>query len=47
MVLERKISRKIFGPNYEKGFWQIKTNQELDKLIKHKKIINFAGVQRL
>jgi len=47
MVFERKILRKIFGPTYENGFWRIKTNQELDKLIKHKNIINFARVQRL
>ena len=39
--------RKIFGPTYENGSWQIKTNQELDKLIKHKNIINFARAQRL
>jgi len=42
MVLERKILRKIFGPTYENGSWRIKTNQELDKIIKHKSIINFA-----
>ena len=36
MVFERKILRKIFGPTYENGSWRIKTNQELDKLIKHK-----------
>ena len=47
MVFERKILRKIFGPTYENGSWRIKTNQELDKLIKHKNIINFARVQRL
>ena len=29
------------------GSWRIKTNQELDKPIKHKNIINFASVQRL
>jgi len=33
MVFEREILRKIFGPTYENGFWRIKTNQELDKLI--------------
>jgi len=38
---------KIFGPTYENGFWRIKTNQELDKIIKHKNTINFAGAQRL
>jgi len=47
MVFERKILRKIFGPTYENGSWQIKINQELDKLIKHKNIINFARALRL
>ena len=47
MVFERKVLRKIFGPTYENGSWRIKTNQELDKLIKHKNTINFARVQRL
>ena len=47
MVFERKILRKIFGPTYKNGFWRIKTNQELDKLIKHKNIINFVRAQRL
>ena len=42
MVFERKILRKIFGPTYKNGSWRIKTNQELDKLIKRKSIINFA-----
>ena len=41
------ILRKIFRPNYENGSWVIKTNQEFDKLIKHKNIINFARAQRL
>jgi len=39
--------RKIFSPTYENGSWRIKTNQELNKLITHKNIINFARVQRL
>ena len=30
-----------------KMVWRIKTNQELDKLVKHKNIINFTRVQRL
>jgi len=47
MVFERKILREIFVPTYENGCWRIKTNQEWDKLIKHKNIINFARVQRL
>jgi len=47
MVFERKFFRKIFGPTYENGSWRIKTNQELDKLMKPKNIINFARVQSL
>ena len=35
------------NPTYENGSWRIKTNQELDKLIKHENIINFARAQRL
>ena len=46
MVFERKILRKIFGPNNENGIWRIKTNQELDEIIKHN-IINFIRAQRL
>ena len=38
--------RKIFGPTYENGSWRIKTNQELDKIIKHNNIIKFARAQR-
>ena len=47
MVFEKKLVRKIFGPTYENGSWRIKTNQELDKIIKHNNIINFARAQRL
>ena len=36
MVIERKILRKIFDPTYENGSWRIKTNQDLEKVIKHK-----------
>jgi len=47
MVFERKILRKISGPTYGNGSRRIKTNEELDKLIKHENIINFARAQRL
>jgi hypothetical protein len=47
MVFERKVLRKIFGPNNENGIWRIKTNQEMDKIIKHKNIINCIRAQRL
>jgi hypothetical protein len=47
LVFERKILRKILGPNKENGIWRIKTNQELDEIIKCKNIINFIRAQRL
>jgi hypothetical protein len=36
LVFERKILRRIFGPTKENQIWRVKTNEELDKLIKHK-----------
>jgi hypothetical protein len=47
-VFERKVLRKIFGPTNERGgTWRIKTNDELDKLIRHKNIINDINAQSL
>jgi hypothetical protein len=47
-VFERKILRKIFGPTKEdNGNWRIKTNMELDELVKHRNIINYVKAQRL
>ena len=41
MAFEREVLRKIFGPTKERdGTGRIKTNYELDKLIRHKNIIN-------
>ena len=47
LVFERKILRRIFGPTKENQIWRIKTSEELDKLIKHKNIINYIKAQRL
>jgi hypothetical protein len=47
MVFERKVLR-IFGPTKERdGTWRIKTNDELDELIRHNNIINYVKEQRL
>ena len=47
-MFERKILRNIFGPTKEaNGIWRIKTNKELDELIKHQNIINYVKAQRL
>jgi hypothetical protein len=48
MIFQRKVLRKIFGPTKQQnGLWRIKTNEELDKLIKHKNIIRFVKAQRV
>ena len=47
LVFERKILRRIFGPTKENQIWRIETNEELDKLIKHKNIVNYIKTQRL
>jgi len=47
-VFERKILRKIFGPTKEaNGIWRIKTNKELDELVKHRNITSNVEAQRL
>ena len=47
-VFERKILRKISGPTKEdNGICRIKTNKELDELIKHWNIISYVEAQRL
>jgi hypothetical protein len=47
LVFERKILRKIFWPTKENQIWRVKTNEELDKPIKYKNIINYIKAQRL
>ena len=42
MVFEMKVLRKIFGPTKERDrTWRIKTNDELDELIRYEDIINY------
>ena len=43
LVFERKILRRIFGPTEENQIWRVKTNEELDKLIKYKNVINYIN----
>ena len=45
LVFERKILRRIFGPTKQNQTWRIKTDEELDKLIKHKNIFNYIKAQ--
>jgi hypothetical protein len=48
MVFGRKVLRSIFGHTKERdGTRRIKTNDELDELIRHKNIINYTKAQTL
>jgi len=42
LVFERKVLRTIFGPTIEK---RVKTNEELNRLVKHKNVINYIKAQ--
>ena len=42
MIFERKIMRKIFCPTKtDDGYWRIKTNQEINDILKGQNIIGF------
>jgi hypothetical protein len=48
LVFERRALRKIYGPTQNKdGIWRMKTNEELEYLIKGKNIVRFIKSQRL
>ena len=47
LVFEKKILRGILGLTKENQTWRIKTNEELDKLIKYENIVNYIKAQRL
>jgi hypothetical protein len=46
LVFERRVLRKIYGPRQDNdGGWRIKTNEELENLIKKKNIVIFIKSQ--
>ena len=48
MIFERKIMRKIFGPTRTAdGYWRIKTDQEINYILKGQNVIGFIKKQRL
>jgi hypothetical protein len=48
MVFERRILRRIYGPTKERDrTWRTKSNEELNRLIGNKNIINYIKAQRL
>jgi hypothetical protein len=47
-VFERKVLRRIYGPTTESdGTWRIEWNEELNRLIGNKNIVNSIKAQRL
>ena len=48
MIFERMIMRKIFGPTRsDDGYWRIKTNEEINDILKGQNIIGFTKKQIL
>jgi hypothetical protein len=48
LVFKRRVLRKIYGPTLDgDGTWKIKTNEELEILIKIKNIVRLIKSQRL
>jgi hypothetical protein len=46
-VFKRKVLRRIYGPTKESdGTWRIKSNEELNRLIGNKNIVNYIEAQR-
>jgi hypothetical protein len=48
-IFESKVLRRIYRPTKKKsdGTWRIKSNDELNRLIGNKNIINYIKAQRL
>jgi len=46
-VWEENIKENIWPTKEANDIWRIKTNKELDELIKHRNIINYVKAQRL
>ena len=46
-IFERQILRKIFGPINIDNIWRIRSNMEIDKLIKGADIVRFIKAQRI
>jgi len=48
MIFEGRIMRRIFGPTRtDDGYWRVKTNQEINEILKGQNIIGVIKKQRL
>jgi len=41
LIFERKLFRRIYGPQYENGEWKSRTNRELEELSKGENIVKW------
>jgi hypothetical protein len=47
LVFERKIFRRIYGPEYEHAEWRTRTNRELEEMSKGENIVRWIKGQRI
>ena len=47
LIFERKIFRRIYGPEYENGEWKSRTNRELEEMSKGENIVKWIKGQRI
>ena len=47
LIFERKMFRRIYGPNYENGEWKSRTNLELEEMSKGENIAKWIKGQRI
>jgi len=47
LIFERKIFRRIYGPEYENGEWKSRTNRELEETSKGENIVKWIKGQRI
>jgi hypothetical protein len=47
LIFERKIFRRIYGPNYENGESKSRTNRELEEMSKGENIVKWIKGQRI
>jgi hypothetical protein len=48
LVFERRILRRIFGPTQKaNGEWRLKTNEEVENIIRHENIVRHIKSKRL
>ena len=47
LIFERKTFRRLYGPKYENGEWNSRTNRELEEMSKGENIVKWIKGQRI